>query len=65
METIWNEEQVDNLKRKQASSYFQRYMCICGEVLEPTVHGWKCGFCKRITQKWAHEHDLNGDFLKK
>jgi hypothetical protein len=65
MEEIWTKEQVENLKRKQEGSYFQRYACICGEILEPTVSGWKCSFCNRITQTWAHEHDLNGDFIKR
>ena len=58
---MWNKEQIQNLKDRQARMDMHPYTCECGENLIPTEKGWRCGKCS-YTQNWAHGTDLCGEF---
>ncbi len=60
---IWTKEQVENLKKRQATMMMHPYTCECGENLIPTEEGWICDECS-YTQNWAHDSDLDGDLLE-
>lgn len=61
---LWTEDQVRNLKDRQACRYLHPYTCSCGAgPLFPTRNGWKCKKCG-YRQDWAHKEDLDGGFKR-
>jgi len=54
----WTDEQVENLKKRQANNMMHQYTCVCdGNIaLIPTKEGWVCPECD-YTQKWCHKSD--------
>jgi len=55
----WTDEEIKNLKKRQANKTLHPYTCAdCGEVLVPTEFGFVCPsqYCDYM-QNWAFDSD--------
>lgn len=59
----WTAEQVENLRKWQASGYVHPFTNGDQRDLIPTVNGWIEEEDGPVAQTWAYDHMLDGSFL--
>ena len=60
VEAPWTDEQVENLRRRQAAQWLHPYTGPDHVDLVPSREGWRLPD-GTIFQTWAHQYDVDGD----